>query len=88
MHDCIIEEHLTYVLRSLNSTDLTNTKKKRKQEPAISAVLNIEICNFNIAIADRSFCWLYSLILHSGHSTEHNIDAVLDFRIHAFKHLA
>lgn len=84
----MIEEHLTYVFRSPNSTDLTNTKKRGKQEPAISAVLNIEICNFNIAITDGLFCWLYSPILHSGHSTEHNIDAVLVFRIHAFKHLA
>lgn len=33
MHDCIIEEHLTYVLRSLNSTDLTNTKKKGNRNP-------------------------------------------------------
>lgn len=33
MHDCIIEEHLTYVLRSLNSTDLTNTKKSGNKDP-------------------------------------------------------
>jgi len=31
MHDCIIEEHLTYVLRSSNSTDLANTKKSASQ---------------------------------------------------------
>ena len=88
MHDCIIEEHLTYVLRTSNSTDLANTRKKETRTRNISRIEYIEICNFNIAITDGLFCWLYSPILHSGHSTEHNIDAVLDFRIHAFKHLA
>lgn len=87
MHDCIIEEHLTYVLRSLNSTDLTNTKKK---ETGTRNISRIEYSNMQFQHRNNYglFCWLYSPILHSGHSAKHNIDSALDFRIHAFKHLA